>query len=168
MWRRRAQLLGVSMIGLAIAAVPSGAVVESYVGGSAVHGFVEDGHYFVNPGHSQPIVEVSETTWRTVYWVERLWPFSAIVPCWIGMFLMVYGKEPGWKPSPPPKELPTWMVWTCGAGGVFVVVATLLFWYAVRVPWATMLVGWILICVTTGSIVWFFSRHLRRIKKEPS
>jgi hypothetical protein len=66
MWRRCAFLSGVLLIGVAIAAVPSGAVVESYVGGSAVHGFVEDGRYFVDPKHGQPVVEVSESTWRTV------------------------------------------------------------------------------------------------------
>ena len=169
MWRRRAHLLGVLLIGVSIVAVPSGTIVESYVGGSAVHGSVEDGHYFVNPGHSQPILEVSKGTWRTVYWVERLWPFSAIVPCWIGMFLLAYGKGPDWKPPPdPPKELPEWMVWTCGAGGVFIVVATVLFWYAVRAPWATMLFGWIMICATTATIVWFFSRSLRRMGNRPS
>ena len=73
-------MLGMLLIGVAIAAVPSGMIVESFVGGSAVHGHVEDGHYFVNPGHGRPIVEVSATTWRTVYWVERLWPFSILVP----------------------------------------------------------------------------------------
>jgi hypothetical protein len=169
MWRRSAFLTGVLLIGVAIAAVPSGAVVQSYVGGSAVHGFVEDGRYFVEPKHGQPIVEVSESTWRTVYWVERLWPFSAVIPCWVGMFLIAYGKGPDWKPPPaPPKKLPDWMVWTCGLAGVFVVVATALFWYAVRIPWATMLAGWILMCVTTGTIVWFFSRSLRRTEKKPS
>jgi len=163
MWRRCMYLCGVVLIGVAIAAVPSGAIVESYVGGSAVHGSVEDGNYFVNPGHNQPIVEVSESTWRTVYWMERVWPFSAVIPCWIGMLLIAYGKGPNWKPTPPPpKELPEWMVWTCGAAGVFVVVATLMFWYEVRIPWATMLAGWVLMCVTVGTIVWLYSRSLRK------
>ena len=169
MWQRSAHIFGVVLIGLAIAAVPSGMIVESYVGGSAVHGSVEDGHYFVNPGHSQPIVEVSEGTWRTAYWVERLWPFSAVIPCWIGMLLMAYGKGPDWTPTPPPpKELPPWMVWACGAGGVFTVIITLLFWYAVRIPWATMLFGWVLICLTTGTVVWYYTRSLRGMKNGTS
>jgi hypothetical protein len=95
--------------------------------------------------------------------MERLWPFSAIIPCWVGMFLIAYGKGSDRKPTPaPPKELPEWMVWACGAGGVFTVVATLMFWKVLRFPWATMLFGWILICLTTATIVWFYCRSLRQ------
>jgi hypothetical protein len=163
MWRRCAYWSGVLLIGVAIAAVPSGAIVESYVGGSAIHGHVEDGRYFVNPQHGRPIVEVSESTWRTVYWVERLWPFSAIVPCWAGLFLMAHGMGPNWKPPPaPPQEMPPSMIWACGAGGVFTVIATWLFWVVVRVPWATMLAGWILLCLSGGMVVWLYSRALRQ------
>src|SRR5262245_31600146 len=163
MCRRGAYVSGVLLIGVAVVALPSVAVVESYIGGSAVNGFVEDGRYFVNPGHSQPIVEVSETTWRTVYWLERLWPFSAGIPCCVGRFLIGCGKGGDRKPLPaPPKELPPWMVWLCGGGGVFIVIATLLFWSAVRVPWATMLFGWSIMCVTVGTIVWYHSRSLRQ------
>ena len=92
------------LIAVALVALPSAMIVESYVGGSAIHGYVEDGRYFVNPGHGQPIAEVSESTWRAVYWVERLWPWSALIPCWIGMFLMAYGMGPNWKPPPTPAQ----------------------------------------------------------------
>ena len=159
--RRWASVAGVLLIGVAILAVPSGMVVESYVGGSATHGHVEGGRYFVNPGHGRPVVEVSEATWRKVYWVERLWPFTALVPGLIGLFLADYGKGPNRTP-PPPAELPPWVVWTCGAAGVFVVLGTWLFWVAVRVPWATMLAGWALVCVAVGSVVWVYSRSVRR------
>src|SRR5438477_413860 len=80
MWRRYAYWSGVVLILTAIAAGPSVAIVPSYVGGSALDGHVEDGRYFVNPSHGRPIVEVSESTWRAVWWVERLWPFSALGP----------------------------------------------------------------------------------------
>ena len=161
MWRRSAYLFGVILIGVALATVPSAMIVESYVGGSAVHGSVEDGRYFVNPGHGLPIAEVSESTWRTVYWVERLWPFSALIPCWIGMFLMAYGMGPNWKPPRPlPKELPLWMIRACGVGAVFTVAGTWLFWVAVRLPWATMLAGCILLYVSCGTVCWLYSRSL--------
>src|SRR4051812_48474155 len=105
MWRRCAWLAGVVLIAVAIAALPSIMIVESYVGGSAVHGYIEEGRYFVDPGHSRPVEEVSESTWRTVYWVEWLWPWSALLPCWAGLFLTSYGMGPNWKPPPtPPKE----------------------------------------------------------------
>ena len=80
MWRWSAYLSGVVLIAVALVAAPSAMIVESYVGGSAVDGYVEEGRYFVNPGHGRPIAEVSESTWRAVYWVERLWPFSVLVP----------------------------------------------------------------------------------------
>ena len=163
MWRWCAYLSGVVLIGVALVALPSVMIVESYVGGSAVHGHVEDGRYFVNPGHSQPIVEVSESTWRTVYWLERVWPFSALVPCWAGLFLVVFGKGPNWKPPPlPPKELPPWFLWACGASSVFTVAGTLLFWVIVRIPWATMFVASILFYISVGTVSWFYSRSLRR------
>lgn len=163
MWRRCAFFTGILLIGAALAALPSLPVVESYVGGSAVHGSVEDGHYFVNPGHSMPIVEVSRSTWRTVYWVELLWPFSALVPGWAGLFLLGYGTGANWKPPlNPPKEMPPWMILACFASGVCIVAGTWLFWAAVRLPWATMLVGWILVCVSAGAVAWFYSRSLRR------
>ena len=114
MWRWCAYLFGVVLIAVALVAVPSVAIVPSYVGGSAIDGSVEDGRYFVNPGHGRPIVEVSESTWRVVYWVERLWPFSALLPCWVGIFLTVHGMGPNWKPPPaPPAELPPWVLWAC-------------------------------------------------------
>jgi hypothetical protein len=163
MWRRCAYISGVLLLAVAVAAVPSVAIIESYVGGSAIHGSVEDGRYFVNPGHGQPIAEVAESTWRTVYWLERLWPFSILIPCWTGLFLTAYGKGPNWKPPPPPpKELPQPVIWACGAAGVFTVIATWLFWVVVRVPWATMLAGWMLLCVSGGSVVWWYARSLRQ------
>src|SRR5687767_15939687 len=92
MWRWCLYLFGVVLIAVALAAVPSMMIVESYVGGSATHGYVEEGRYFVNPGHGRPIVEVSESTWRTVYWVERSWPWSILIPGLIGLLLTACGK----------------------------------------------------------------------------
>ena len=77
MWRWCASWFGVVLIAVAVVAVPSVAIVPSYAGGSAVDGYVEDGRYFVNPGHSQPVIEVSESTWRTVYWLALLWMTTA-------------------------------------------------------------------------------------------
>lgn len=163
MWRRCAYWSGVLLIAVAVAAVPSGAIVLSYVGGSAIDGHVEDGRYFVNPSHGRPIVEVSESTWRAVYWVERLWPLSILIPGLLGLFLTSCGSGPNGKPPmPPPKELPPWALWACLAGALFTVAATLLFWFAVRVPWATMLFAWILCCISVVSVVWLYSRSLRR------
>jgi hypothetical protein len=128
MWRWCAWLAGVVLIAVAIAAVPSIMIVESYVGGSAVYGYIEDGRYFVDPGHSQPIVEVSETTWRTVYWVEWLWPWSALLPGWTGLFLTSHAMGPNWKPPPPPpKEMPPAVLWACATSGVGTVLASVLF-----------------------------------------
>jgi hypothetical protein len=163
MWRWCASLSGVLLIAVALAAVPSGAIVESYVGGSAVHGSVEDGRYFVNPGHGQPIAEVTESTWRTVYWVELLWPWSALIPCWAGLFLTMYGKGPDWKPPPAPSaELPPWMLRACSVSAGITVAGTWLFWVVVRIPWATMLVGWILGCMCCGTVVRLYYRSLRQ------
>ncbi|MCI0740052.1 MAG: hypothetical protein L0Y72_13485 [Gemmataceae bacterium] len=163
MWRWCAYLFGVLLIVVAIVAVPSLMIVESYVGGSAVHGYVEDGRYFVNPGHGEPIAEVSESAWRTVNWVERLWPFSAVVPCWIGMFLAAYGKGPNWKPlPPPPAEPPPWVLWTCLAAALITVAGTGLCLAVVRTPWVVMLVGWILICVSVATVVVLYTRSLRQ------
>jgi hypothetical protein len=154
---------GVVLIAVALAAVPSGAIVSSYAGGSAVDGYVEDGHYFVNPSHGRPIAEVSELTWRATYWVERLWPVSILVPGLIGLALTGCAKGPNWKPPPaPPAEPPPWVLWTCLASSVGIVVATWLFWVVVQVPWATMLAGWILICATGGSVTWLYFRSLRQ------
>ena len=162
MWRWCAYLLGLVLIAVALVGVPSGAIVESYVGGSAVHGYVEDGRYCVNPGHGRPVVEVSESTWRTVYWLELLWPLS-IVPGLIGVVLMLSGMGPNWKPPPPPpREMPPWVVRACGASGMFTVAGTWLFWEAVRVPWATMLAAWILFWSSAGWVGWLYSRSLRQ------
>lgn len=147
---------------MALAVVPSAPIVSSYAGGSAVRGYVKDGRYFVDPAHGRPIVEVSEPTWRAVYWVERVWPFSAWVPGLAGLFLTSYGR--GRRPArtpPPPKELPPWMLWACLAGAVLIVTGTGLFWVAVRVPWATMLVGWVLICFSAGAVAWLYARSGR-------
>jgi hypothetical protein len=163
MWQWCAYLSGVTLIGVALAAIPSIAIVTSYVGGSAVHGSVENGRYFVNPSHGMPIVEVSEATWRTVYWVERAWPFSIFVPGLAGMFLTMCGKGPDWKPPPaPPAEMPPWMLWVYLVGIGVIVGGTLLFWSVTRIPWATMLVGWILVCVCGAAIVRVYSRFLRQ------
>jgi hypothetical protein len=163
MGRRYAYWSGVLLIAVAIAAVPSVMIVESYVGGSAVHGHVEDGRYFVNPGHSRPIVEVSESTWRVVYWVERLSPWSALLPGWLGLFLTARGMGPGWKPPPvPPAEPPPWVLWACLASAGITIAGVWLCWVVVRTPWVVMLVGWILICASAGSVAWLYARSLRQ------
>jgi hypothetical protein len=163
MWRRCAYWSGVVLIAVALAAVPSVAIVPSYAGGSAVDGYVEEGQYFVNPSHGRPIAEVSESTWRAAYWVERLWPFSALVPGLIGLFLTGYGKGPNWKPPPVPHaEPPPWVLWACLVCAGITVGGTLLFWFATRTPWVTMLVGWILICLCGGTVGSLYSRALRQ------
>jgi hypothetical protein len=127
MLRRCAYWSGVLLIAVALVAVPSVAIAPSYAGGSAVDGSVEGGRYFVNPSHGRPIVEVSESTWRAVYWVERLWPWSALVPGLTGLFLAGYGKGPNGKPPPiPPAQPPPWVLWACLVGGVGTVAGTLL------------------------------------------
>jgi hypothetical protein len=163
MWRRCAYWSGVALILTALAAVPSVAIVPSYVGGSAIDGHVEDGRYFVNPSHGRPIAEVSESTWRALYWVERLWPFSALIPGLTGLFLVGYGKRPNWKPPPPPpKEMPPWVLRACLASAGITVGGTLLCLVVVRTPWVVMLVGWILLCVGGGSVGWLYSHSLRQ------
>jgi hypothetical protein len=163
MWLRPAYWSGVLLIAVAVAAVPSVAIVESYVGGSALHGFIEDGRYFVDPGHNQPITEVSESTWRTVWWVEWVWPFSALLPAWIGIVLTAYGMGPNWKPAPvPPGDPPPWFVWSSGAGGVLTVAGGLLCWKLFRTPWVTMLVAYILFCIGVATVTWVYTRSLRR------
>jgi hypothetical protein len=163
MWRRCDYWFGVLLIVVAFAAVPSAPVVESYFGGSAIRGSVEDGRYFLNPEHSQPVVEVSESTWRTVYWVERIWPFSAWVPGLIGLFLTGRGKKSNWKPPPRPSvELPPLWLRACIVGGAITVTATLLCWTIVREPWIVMLVGWVLFSVSTGTVGWLYTRSLRQ------
>lgn len=167
MWRWCAYLFGVLLIAVAIAAVPSVAIVPSYAGGSAVHGHVEDGRYFVNPSHGLPIAEVSESTWHVVYWVERLWPWSALISGFLGGFLIKYGMGPNWKPTrPPPAEPPPWVLWTCLLGAVITVAGTWLCLVVVRTPWVVMLVGWILACVSAGTIAWLFFRSLRQQSNE--
>jgi hypothetical protein len=162
MWRWCAYWSGGLLIAVALVGVPSGVIVQSYVGGSAVQGYVEDGRYFVNPAHGWPVVEVSESTWRTVYWLELLWPLS-VLPGLIGGALTVYGKGPNWKPPPaPPKEMPPWVKRACLASGAVTVAGTWLFWVAVHIPWATILAGWIVFCVSAGSVGWLYSRSLRQ------
>jgi hypothetical protein len=115
------------------------------------------------PGHGRPIAEVSESTWRAVYWVERLWPWSALIPGWIGMFLMWCGKGPNWKPPPPlPKEMPPWMIRACFASAGFTIAGTWLCWVVVRTPWVVQLVGCVLFYISAGTVVWLYSRSLRQ------
>jgi hypothetical protein len=152
----------VFLIAVALAAVPSVVIGPSYAGGSAVDGYVEDGNYFVNPSHGRPIAEVSESTWRAVYWVERLWPWSALVPGLTGLFLTGYGRGPNRKPpAVPPGEPPPWVLRACFVGAGFTLAGIWLFWVVVRVPWATMLVGWILACASSGTVGWLYSHSLR-------
>jgi hypothetical protein len=163
MWRGFAFWAGVLLIGVAAVAVPSGAILASYAGGSALDGYVEDGRYFVDPGHGQPIAEVSEATWRTVYWVERLWPFSALIPCWLGMALLACGMGPDCKPvQVPPGDPPDWMLQACGVGALITVGGALAFWKVVGIPWATLLFGWLLCCVSIGWVTWSYTRWLRQ------
>ena len=164
MWRWCAYLLGVALIAVALAAVPSPMIALSYVGGSAVDGHVEDGRYFVNPGHGRPIAEVPESTWRAVYWLERLWPLSALVPGLAGLFLLTgYGMGPNWRPPPaPPAEPPRWFLWACLGSAWVTIAGAGLCWAAFRAPWAAMLVGWVLFCASTGTVGWLYSRDLRQ------
>jgi len=163
MFLRLARWSGVLLILLALATLPAIAVVPSYAGGSAVAGHIKDGRYYVDPKHSQPIVEVSESLWRTVYWVERLWPFLPLGLGLTGLFLTTYGRGPNAPPPPDsPKELPPWMLWSCLWGALVTVGGTWLFWSLTRKPWATMLVGWLLACVAVGTVVWIYARSLRR------
>jgi len=160
---RLAYWIGVLLILIALATLPAIAVVPSYAGGSAVAGYVKDGRYFVDPRHGQPIVEVSESMWRTVYWVERLWPFLPLAFGLAGLFLTTHGRSPNALPPPePPKELPPWMLWRCLWGALVTVGGTWLFWSLTRIRWATMLVGWFLACVACATIVWSYIRSLRR------
>lgn len=155
--------LGVLLIALAIAAVPSVAIVPSFAGGSAIDGHNEGGRYFVNPSHGQPIREVSESLWHTVYWVERLWPISVLVPGLSGLFLVAFGRNPSLKPAPaPPTEPPTWVLWLCLSGSAITVGGAWLCWVAFRAPWAVMLAGWVLACACTGAVGWLWFRSLRR------
>ena len=161
MWRRCAFWFGAALITVAFAALPSVPIVESYVGGSAVHGRIEGGRYFVDPKHGRPIVEVSESTWRIVWWIERLWPLSALVPGLLGMFLTTYGMGPNWKPQPPPKEMPPRVLWACLAGAWITVAVGWLSWVLLRIPWATMLIAWIMAFFCTGAVVMYYSHVLR-------
>lgn len=162
MWRSCASVAGVLLITVALAAAPSVPVVESYVGGSAVHGQIVGDRYFVDPGHGRPIVEVSESTWHAVYWLERVWPFSVFVPGLFGLLLVGHGRGPNGEPPPrPPAELPPRVLWACLVSAWIIIAGTWLFWVAVRVPWATMLAGWALICVNVAAVVWFHSRSFR-------
>jgi hypothetical protein len=161
MWRWCAYLSGVLLIAVALVALPSAMIAQSYVGWSATHGSVEDGRYFVNPGHAQPIAEVSESTWRAVYWVERLQPWSALIPCWIGMLLMAYGMGPNWKPPPPPNEMPPWVLRVCCVSAGLAVAWTWLSWVVFRTPWVVQVVGCVLLYISVGSVTWLWTRSLR-------
>jgi hypothetical protein len=160
MWNRCANLLGMILIGAALAAVPSVPVVVSYVGGSAILGFIENERYFVNPGHSMPIVEVSESTWWTVYWVEMLCPWSGLVPGFAGLYLAGRGKEP--NETPLPDQMPRWVLYACMVAAGITVGGTLLFWFATRTPWATMIVGWMLVWICGGTVGHLYARSLRQ------
>jgi hypothetical protein len=58
--------------------------------------------------------------------------------------------------------MPPWMLWVYLVGIGVIVGGTLLFWSVTRIPWATMLVGWILVCVCGAAIVRVYSRFLRQ------
>jgi hypothetical protein len=169
MYRWCVYLFGVFLIAVALAAVPSVAIVTSYVGGSAVDGHVEDGRYFVNPSHGQPIVEVSKSTWRAVYCVERLWPWSILFTGLPGLFFTTYAFGPNWKPSPvPPAEPPHWVLYACMIGVAITLGGAGLCWAATHAPWAVMLVGWILawVCGATVARLWSRSFHQQATAKK--
>ena len=161
MWRSCVYLSGMVLIVVALVAMPSVPIVESYAGGSAVRGYVEDGRYFVNPEHGRPTAQVSESTWRAVYWVERIWPWSAFVPGLAGLLLTSYAKEPSGKPTPvPPAEPPPWVLWTCLGFALGTVGGTWLCWVVTRTPWIVMAVGWVLMWASGGTCGWLYSRSL--------
>jgi hypothetical protein len=163
MGRWCAYLSGLLLIAVALVALPSGMIVESYAGGSAVHGSVEDGRYFVNPGHGWPVVEVPESTWRTVYWLELLWPLS-VVPGLIGGVLMMSGMGPNWKPAPVPPGHPPLGITAVGAGIMMGLVAAgaRLGWLAGRATWVAEVGGCLGLYVGGGLCVSLMVRHWRR------
>jgi hypothetical protein len=153
----------VLLIAVALAAVPSMAIVSSYAGGSAVRGSVENGRYFVNPEHGRPVVEVCEATWRAVYWVERLWPWSAWVPGLTGLLLTSCSRGLNRKLPPiPPAEPPPRVLWACLMTAGLILIGTWLCWVFTRTPWVVMLAGWLLICAGSGTCAWLYSRALRQ------
>ena len=160
MWRSCKSLFSAILIGAALAALPSVPIVESYVGGSAVHGLVDNERYFVNPSHGRPIVEVSKSTWWTVYWAERLWPWSALVLGFAGLYLAGDRKELNGMPANPPAEMPPWVLYACMVAAVITVGGTLLCWIATRTPWVTMIVGWILVLISGGTVGHLYARSL--------
>jgi hypothetical protein len=153
---------GILLIGVALIALPSAPILESYAGGSAVLGRIENGRFIVDPGHGQPIAEVSESLWWTVYGVERVWPFSALIPGFAGLFLLRCGMEPSWKPvRMPTGDPPPWVMREILVSVGVVVAGTLLCWFLSRTPWVTMVVAWILACITVGRVTWLWMRELR-------
>lgn len=154
---RLTPLFGLLLIGVAVAAVPSAAVVPASVGGSAVLGHVTDGRYFVNPGHGRPVVEVSERSWRAAYWVECLRPWSALLPGWAGLFLGIR-RTP--TPSPPGK-VPPRAVTACLAGSVLVLAGAAAGWALTGSPWAAVLVGWALVCACVLAVGSLCGRGVR-------
>lgn len=154
---------GVLLIGVALVTLPAGPIAESYVGGSAVHGHIDNGRFFVNPGHGQPIVEVSEATWDTLFWLERLWPFSALLPGLAGIALTAYGMGPSWKPvAMPPGDPPRWVMWEIMLSVGVTIAGTMLCGAFSRTPWLTMLVAYVLFCIAVGRVTWLWTRVLRR------
>jgi hypothetical protein len=143
MWRWCASPPGALLIAVALVARPSAVTLAPYAGGSAVHGSAGDGRYVVNPGHGRPVAEVPGSTWRAVYWAERLWPWSAVVPCWAGEVL------PG-------------VLGACSAGAGFVVAGAWLCSALVRTPRVVVLVPCVLFYVSVGAVVWLHTRSSYR------
>lgn len=72
---------------------------------------------------------------------------------------MPNGNPPPLPPAGPPQRV----LWACLLDAGVTVGGTCLFWFAVRVPWATMLVGWVLACLAVAACAWVYSRALRRL-----
>lgn len=163
MWQRVALGAGVALVGVAVLAVPSVAVVGAYAGGSAVHnGYVEDGRYFVAPCHGKPVAEVSGPLWRTVYWVEMLWPWSAVVTGLLGLFLTGADRWSDGPPPVPPPEPPPWLLGACAAVVVVTLAGARVAWVVTGAAWVVWLVGWALVCAGAALVGWLYKDLWRR------
>lgn len=157
MWRWCAFWCSMVLFGMALVALPAITIVPSYLGGSAHHGYFEDGRYFVG-GHGRT-AEVSESAWWLAYWVEILFPFSILVPAAAGYVLYRLQALPN-QPRLRSAEVHPFLaaltgivtVWT-GAG---------LGWLIGRAPWTIWLGGWLGLYVGIGLLVWLIKHRARQ------